>query len=135
MTRRCAFCQFLFAPARRRRPLVAPPASTWITTKPTAEEERNPARATQLLKDVYQYGHVELVDASSPGIYSAQSDCSGRREGLKQFISHKPHLAVQTSGHLCSKGIKVIKVGWFKRQTYLTCASSHLQKGSIYGNH
>jgi predicted SnoaL-like aldol condensation-catalyzing enzyme len=78
-------------------PSMAAAPSTWITTKPTADEERNLAIATQLLKDVYQYGHVELVDSIvAPDFIQHNPTVPDGREGLKQFISHKPELTAQT---------------------------------------
>jgi predicted SnoaL-like aldol condensation-catalyzing enzyme len=77
-------------------PSTAAPASTWIRSKPTVEEKRNLELAARLLKDVYQYGHVELIDSIlAPGYINHNLRVPGGHEALKQFISHKPNYAVQ----------------------------------------
>ena len=77
-------------------PSTAAPASTWITTQPTADEERNLELATRLLKDVYQYGHLELLDTLlAPNFIEHNPTVPSDRAGLKQFISSKPDFAPQ----------------------------------------
>lgn len=77
-------------------PSTALPASTWITSKPTSDEQRNLDLATRLLKDVYEYGHVELLDSIlSPDFIEHNPTVPAGREDLKQFISHKPDLVPQ----------------------------------------
>jgi predicted SnoaL-like aldol condensation-catalyzing enzyme len=78
-------------------PSTAAPPSRWITSKPTPEEERNLAIATQLLKDVCQYGHVELLDGIvAPDFIQHNPTVPDGRDGLRELISHKPELAGQT---------------------------------------
>jgi predicted SnoaL-like aldol condensation-catalyzing enzyme len=77
-------------------PSTAPPASTWITTPPTPEEQRSLDLATRLLKDVYQYGHVELLDTLlAPDFIEHNPTVPASREDLKQFLRNKPDLAPQ----------------------------------------
>jgi predicted SnoaL-like aldol condensation-catalyzing enzyme len=77
-------------------PSTAAAASTWITSKPTADEERNLAAATRLVKDVYQYGHVELLDSIvAPDFIQHNPTVPAGREGLDAFIRRKPELAAQ----------------------------------------
>jgi len=77
-------------------PSTAPPASTWITTPPTPEEQRSLDLATRLLKDVYQYGHVELLDTLlAPDFIEHNPTVPASREDLKQFLRTKPDLAPQ----------------------------------------
>jgi predicted SnoaL-like aldol condensation-catalyzing enzyme len=77
-------------------PSTAAPASTWLSTRPTPEEQRNLQLAARLLKDVYQYGHIELLDSIlAPDYVNHNPSVPADREALKQFISHKPDYAVQ----------------------------------------
>jgi predicted SnoaL-like aldol condensation-catalyzing enzyme len=77
-------------------PSTALPASTWITTPPTPDEQRSLELATRLLKDVYQYGHVELLDTLlAPDFIEHNPTVPASREDLKQYIRDKSDLAPQ----------------------------------------
>lgn len=77
-------------------PSTAPAASLWLTSRPTADEQHNLELATRLLKDVYQYGHIELMDSIlAPDFINHNLTVPAGREGLKQFLSHRPGLVPQ----------------------------------------
>ena len=72
-------------------PSTAEPASNWSTTNLSAEEKRNIGLATEELKDMRQYGHLELADKiMDPGYIQHNPNVPQGREGFKQFVSRMP---------------------------------------------
>jgi predicted SnoaL-like aldol condensation-catalyzing enzyme len=71
-------------------PDCAPP-SHWNTGTLTGDEQHNLALATQELKDMLQYGHLELADAvMDPGYIQHNPNVPQGRNGFKQFMSRVP---------------------------------------------
>lgn len=72
-------------------PSTAPAASTWTTFKLTGEEQHNVALATEELKDMLQYGHLELADKiMDSGYIQHNPNVPQGRDGFKQFMSSIP---------------------------------------------
>jgi predicted SnoaL-like aldol condensation-catalyzing enzyme len=73
---------------------VAPAASApsqWDTGKLSESEQRNLALATRELKDMLQYGHLELADEEMDADYIQHNpNVPQGRDGFKQFMSRVP---------------------------------------------
>jgi predicted SnoaL-like aldol condensation-catalyzing enzyme len=68
-------------------PSSAPAPSTWNTGKLSTDEKRGIGLATQELKDMFQYGHLELADKiMDPGYIQHNPNVPQGREGFKQFM-------------------------------------------------
>jgi predicted SnoaL-like aldol condensation-catalyzing enzyme len=71
-------------------PSTAPAPSTWNIGESSADEQRNIGVATQELKDILQYGHLELADKTiDPGYIQHNPNVPQGREGFKQFMSSR----------------------------------------------
>jgi predicted SnoaL-like aldol condensation-catalyzing enzyme len=69
--------------------LKAPMA--WNTGNLSAEEKKTLALATEELKDMLQYGHLELADKTmDPGYIQHNPRVPQGRDGFKQFMSRVP---------------------------------------------
>jgi predicted SnoaL-like aldol condensation-catalyzing enzyme len=63
----------------------------WNTGKLSAEEKKTLALATEELKDMLQYGHLELADKTmDPGYIQHNPRVPQGRDGFKQFMSRVP---------------------------------------------
>ena len=63
----------------------------WSTGKLSKEEEKTNAMATEELKDMLQYGHLELADKTmDPGYIQHNPNVPQGRDGFKQFMSRVP---------------------------------------------
>jgi predicted SnoaL-like aldol condensation-catalyzing enzyme len=63
----------------------------WNTGKLTTEEQKTLAMATEELKDMLQYGHLELADKTmDPGYIQHNPNVPQGRDGFKQFMSRGP---------------------------------------------
>jgi predicted SnoaL-like aldol condensation-catalyzing enzyme len=63
----------------------------WNTGKLSKEEEKTLAMATEELKDMLQYGHLELADKTmDPGYIQHNPNVPQGRDGFKQFMSRTP---------------------------------------------
>jgi predicted SnoaL-like aldol condensation-catalyzing enzyme len=72
-------------------PSTAEQASKWSTTNLSAEEQHNVALATEELKDMLQYGHLELADKTmDPGYIQHNPNVPQGRDGFKHFMSRVP---------------------------------------------
>jgi predicted SnoaL-like aldol condensation-catalyzing enzyme len=70
---------------------VSPPPSHWNAGRPTPDERHNIALATEELKDMLQYGHLELADQiMDPGYIQHNPNVPQGRDGFKQFMSRVP---------------------------------------------
>jgi predicted SnoaL-like aldol condensation-catalyzing enzyme len=71
---------------------VSPKAPmAWNTGKLSAEEKKTLALATEELKDMLQYGHLELADKTmDPGYIQHNPRVPQGRDGFKQFMSRVP---------------------------------------------
>jgi predicted SnoaL-like aldol condensation-catalyzing enzyme len=71
---------------------VSPKAPmAWNTGKLSAEEKKTLAMATEELKDMLQYGHLELADKTmDPGYIQHNPRVPQGRDGFKQFMSRVP---------------------------------------------
>ncbi len=67
------------------------PASQWNTGKLSKEEDHTLALATEELKDMLQYGHLELADKTmDPGYIQHNPNVPQGRDGFKEFMSRIP---------------------------------------------
>jgi predicted SnoaL-like aldol condensation-catalyzing enzyme len=67
------------------------PPMQWNTGKLSAEEKKTVAMATEELKDMLQYGHLELADKTmDPGYIQHNPNVPQGRDGFKQFMSRVP---------------------------------------------
>jgi predicted SnoaL-like aldol condensation-catalyzing enzyme len=67
------------------------PPSEWNTGKLSKEEEQTRAMATEELKDMLQYGHLELADKTmDPGYIQHNPNVPQGRDGFKAFMSARP---------------------------------------------
>jgi predicted SnoaL-like aldol condensation-catalyzing enzyme len=67
------------------------PPSQWNTGKLSKEEEQTLALATEELKDMLQYGHLELADKTmDPGYIQHNPNVPQGRDGFKAFMSRIP---------------------------------------------
>ena len=67
------------------------PPSEWNTGKLSKEEEQTLALATEELKDMLQYGHLELADKTmDPGYIQHNPNVPQGRDGFKAFMSRIP---------------------------------------------
>ena len=67
------------------------PPMQWNTGKLSKEEEKTLAMATEELKDMLQYGHLELADKTmDPGYIQHNPNVPQGRDGFKQFMSRVP---------------------------------------------
>jgi predicted SnoaL-like aldol condensation-catalyzing enzyme len=67
------------------------PPMQWNTGKLSKEEEKTLALATEELKDMLQYGHLELADKTmDPGYIQHNPNVPQGRDGFKQFMSRIP---------------------------------------------
>ena len=67
------------------------PPSEWSTGKRDKEEEQTLALATEELKDMLQYGHLELADKTmDPGYIQHNPNVPQGRDGFKTFMSRVP---------------------------------------------
>jgi predicted SnoaL-like aldol condensation-catalyzing enzyme len=67
------------------------PPMQWNTGKLSKEEEKTLAMATEELKDMLQYGHLELADKTmDPGYIQHNPNVPQGRDGFKQFMSRIP---------------------------------------------
>jgi predicted SnoaL-like aldol condensation-catalyzing enzyme len=67
------------------------PPSEWNTGKLSKQEETTLAMATEELKDMLQYGHLELADKTmDPGYIQHNPNVPQGRDGFKEFMSHVP---------------------------------------------
>jgi len=63
----------------------------WNTGKLSAEENKTLAMATEELKDMLQYGHLELADKTmDPGYIQHNPGVPQGRDGFKEFMSRVP---------------------------------------------
>jgi len=67
------------------------PPSEWNTGKLSKEETETKAMATEELKDMLQYGHLELADKTmDPGYMQHNPNVPQGRDGFKAFMSRVP---------------------------------------------
>ncbi len=67
------------------------PPSEWNTGKLSKEETETRAMATEELKDMLQYGHLELADKTmDPGYIQHNPNVPQGRDGFKAFMSRVP---------------------------------------------
>jgi predicted SnoaL-like aldol condensation-catalyzing enzyme len=67
------------------------PPMQWNTGKLSKEEKTSEAMATEELKDMLQYGHLELADKTmDPGYIQHNPNVPQGRDGFKEFMSHVP---------------------------------------------
>jgi predicted SnoaL-like aldol condensation-catalyzing enzyme len=67
------------------------PPSEWNTGKLSKDEETTLAMATEELKDMLQYGHLELADKTmDPGYIQHNPNVPQGRDGFKTFMSRVP---------------------------------------------
>ncbi|HTR35151.1 MAG TPA: nuclear transport factor 2 family protein [Bryobacteraceae bacterium] len=67
------------------------PPMEWNTGKVSKQEEHAKALGTEELKDMLQYGHLELADKTmDPGYIQHNPNVPQGREGFKQFMSRIP---------------------------------------------
>jgi len=67
------------------------PPSQWNTGKLSKEETETVAMATEELKDMLQYGHLELADKTmDPGYIQHNPNVPQGRDGFKAFMSRVP---------------------------------------------
>jgi predicted SnoaL-like aldol condensation-catalyzing enzyme len=67
------------------------PPMQWNTGKLSKEEERTLSLGTEELKDILQYGHLELADKSmDPGYIQHNPNVPQGRDGFKQYMSRIP---------------------------------------------
>ena len=67
------------------------PPMEWSTGKLSKDEEKTLAMATEELKDMLQYGHLELADKTmDPGYIQHNPNVPQGRDGFKQFMSRTP---------------------------------------------
>jgi predicted SnoaL-like aldol condensation-catalyzing enzyme len=67
------------------------PPSQWNTGKLSKEEQQTLAMATEELKDMLQYGHLELADKTmDPGYIQHNPNVPQGRDGFKAFMSKIP---------------------------------------------
>jgi predicted SnoaL-like aldol condensation-catalyzing enzyme len=67
------------------------PPSQWNTGKLSKEEDHTLALATEELKDMLQYGHLELADKTmDPGYIQHNPNVPQGRDGFKEFMSRIP---------------------------------------------
>ena len=67
------------------------PPMQWNTGKLSKEEEKTLALGTEELKDMLQYGHLELADKTmDPGYIQHNPNVPQGRDGFKQFMSRIP---------------------------------------------
>src|ERR1700733_13971889 len=67
------------------------PPSEWNTGKLSKQEEMTLSLATEELKDMLQYGHLELADKTmDPGYIQHNPNVPQGRDGFKQFMSRVP---------------------------------------------
>jgi len=73
------------------------PPSQWSTGKLSAEEMKTSTMATEELKDMLQYGHLELADKTmDPGYIQHNPNVPQGRDGFKQFMSRVPGRVPET---------------------------------------
>jgi predicted SnoaL-like aldol condensation-catalyzing enzyme len=67
------------------------PPSEWNTGKLSSQEKQTLAMATEELKDMLQYGHLELADKTmDPGYIQHNPNVPQGRDGFKAFMSRIP---------------------------------------------
>jgi predicted SnoaL-like aldol condensation-catalyzing enzyme len=67
------------------------PPMQWNTGKLSGEEKKTLAMATEELKDMLQYGHLELADKTmDPGYIQHNPNVPQGRDGFKAFMSSRP---------------------------------------------
>jgi predicted SnoaL-like aldol condensation-catalyzing enzyme len=67
------------------------PPSEWNTGKLSKQEEMTLSLATEELKDMLQYGHLELADKTmDPGYIQHNPNVPQGRDGFKEFMSRIP---------------------------------------------
>lgn len=67
------------------------PPMQWNTGKLNKQEEMTMALATEELKDMLQYGHLELADKTmDPGYIQHNPNVPQGRDGFKEFMSKRP---------------------------------------------
>jgi predicted SnoaL-like aldol condensation-catalyzing enzyme len=67
------------------------PPSQWNTGKLSKQEDETLAMATEELKDMLQYGHLELADKTmDPGYIQHNPNVPQGRDGFKAFMSRVP---------------------------------------------
>jgi predicted SnoaL-like aldol condensation-catalyzing enzyme len=67
------------------------PPMQWNIGKLSKDEEKTLAMATEELKDMLQYGHLELADKTmDPGYIQHNPNVPQGRDGFKQFMSRVP---------------------------------------------
>jgi len=67
------------------------PPMEWNTGKLSKEEQHNLALGTEELKDMLQYGHLELADKTmDPGYIQHNPNVPQGRDGFKAFMSRVP---------------------------------------------
>jgi predicted SnoaL-like aldol condensation-catalyzing enzyme len=67
------------------------PPMQWNTGKLSKQEEKTLALGTEELKDMLQYGHLELADKTmDPGYIQHNPNVPQGRDGFKQFMSRIP---------------------------------------------
>jgi predicted SnoaL-like aldol condensation-catalyzing enzyme len=83
----------------QKRPTTGPvqygvspkPPMQWNTGKLSADERKTEALATEELKDMLQYGHLELADKTmDPGYIQHNPNVPQGRDGFKAFMSRVP---------------------------------------------
>jgi predicted SnoaL-like aldol condensation-catalyzing enzyme len=67
------------------------PPMEWSTGKPSKQEQQALAMGTEELKDMLQYGHLELADKTmDPGYIQHNPNVPQGRDGFKAFMSRIP---------------------------------------------
>jgi predicted SnoaL-like aldol condensation-catalyzing enzyme len=67
------------------------PPSEWNTGKLSKQEDETLALATEELKDMLQYGHLELADKTmDPGYIQHNPNVPQGRDGFKEFMARVP---------------------------------------------
>ena len=67
------------------------PPMQWNTGRLSRDEEKTLAMATEELKDMLQYGHLELADKTmDPGYIQHNPNVPQGRDGFKQFMARVP---------------------------------------------
>jgi predicted SnoaL-like aldol condensation-catalyzing enzyme len=70
---------------------TAPPPMKWNTGKLSKDEQHNLELGTEELKDMLQYGHLELADKTmDPGYIQHNPNVPQGRDGFKAFMSRVP---------------------------------------------
>lgn len=81
------------------------PPMQWNTGKLSKEEQKTLALGTEELKDMLQYGHLELADKTmDPGYIQHNPNVPQGRDGFKQFMSRIPGRSRRTRSRSSRNG-------------------------------